>query len=287
MKNKINYLLSLLLLLCLAVSCSSDSIEPVYEPTIEELTTFSVDNNNIFIDNKANLIIDVDAYSAIQVTSTSTNVTITKVDDLNYTISSTEVGSELIYITVIDNAGNQLKGIRRMYFYEHGTKDYNTVEGITIDVDASTKLEDLHGVPDGKTFYTIDDNEYENWYYFSKGFYFTVSKFTNTVIDIYLFGDTWSRTIDSVVYTGSVYPYELDGLSTFNSENGLLMDEIVEKYGERESEYEYTSSRLKYYLYTTNLNDNLNNTQYSYFFFYSDDNLDEYTNQKIYLIHIS
>lgn len=281
-----NYFSTFLVVFFLCFSCSGgdDTEEPEKEITISELTTFSVDRIHQFISNQANLIIDVDDYSTIQVTSNNNNVVITKIDDLNYKITSTEVGSELISITVIDDKGNQLKGDRRLYFYEHGTRNYNTVEGIKIDTDTSISIFNLHGEPEGKTTSTTTGNTpitYEYWYYFSKGFYFIVNKSSDTVIAMRIYGTTWSRTIDDIVKSGSFYPYEIDGLSKLNSTNGLLMDEIIQKYGEpnTKSASSSTLSTLKWYTYN-DLSNSIPSNQYGYFYFFADD-IDNYSNKRV------
>lgn len=286
MKN--TYCIKLLFLSALLIiSCdSTEGIEEIeYVPTVGELTTFSVDRNQIFTDSQANLIIDVDSYSEIQVSSNNNDVTITKVDDLNYTITSSVPGTELINITVLKDTGDQLKGVRRMYFHEHGTTDYNTVEGIVIDTDLSSKVLSLHGEPEGKSNYTTTgDNPitYEYWYYFSKGFYFTVHQETGTVVNIKIYtGYNWIRTIDNVPHTGSLYPYGIDGFSKQNTTENILMDNIIEKYGEPESKNESSSSTstLKWYVYN-DLNTAVSGTQKAVFYFFSSD-VNDYTNKTV------
>lgn len=290
MKNY-KYLFTFFLATFLFTSCTEEAIEePEEEITSGELTTFSIDKNNLFISENANLLIyNTDDYPNVQVSSTNSNVTITKVDELNYTISSSEAGSELITITVFDEKGNQLSALRRLYFYEHGTKDYKTVEGIVIDTDKTPKLISLHGEPEAKSSYTTTgDNPitFEYWYYFSKGFYVGIHQQTETVVFTKLYiGINWTRTIDNIRYTGSLYPHEIDGFNKQNSPEGIVVDDIIKKHGEPDSKNASSSlsSTLKWYQYN-DINSAIAGPQYALFHFYSSDIND--TNKKIAFIVI-
>lgn len=286
MKNY-NYLFTVLLSSFLFISCSEGTINDLEETTNGELTSFSVDKNSLFIEEKANLFIDkIEGYPTVEISSSNTNITITKVDEKNYTISSSEAGSALITITALDEKGNQLKGLRRLYFYEHGTTDYQTIEGISIDIDKTTKVLSLHGEPEGKTSFTSGQFEFEYWFYFSKGFRFKVLKSSNTVAGITLFNSTWSMQIDAVINTGSIYPHPIDGMSSLENENGLMMDEVVKKYGTPNGNglSSDSTSNLKWYIYNI-LNKNDANIRYAYFHFRSDD-MDEYTDKNVLYVHI-
>lgn len=284
-KHYFHYLLFLSTVLFVSCSSNDSDILDEYEPSIGELTGFNIDNNNIFTDDLANLTIDATSYSKIEVSSNSSNVVITKVDDLKYKISSSVAGSELINITVTADNGDQLIGNRRMYFYDHGTKDYNTVEGIVIDTDLSSKVLLLHGEPEGKSNNTTTgDNPitYEYWYYFSKGFWFTVHQETGTVVNIKIYtGYHWTRTIDDIPYTGLLYPYEIDGFSNHNNTEDLLMDTIIEKYGEPDSKYPNSNaaSTLKRYIYD-DINSAVSGTQIAVFYFFSND-VNDYTGKTV------
>ncbi|MEP1488311.1 MAG: hypothetical protein ABJK28_07775 [Algibacter sp.] len=288
-----NYLLITLFLTLLYTSCSDDD-HAVYVSDIEnEFTAFNVDNNDQFTGNIANLIINDGGYSNIQVipvdsTDMTLSVSINKIDDLNYTISSTEEGNQLVQITATDASGNELTGYRRMFFHEHGTTDYNTVEGIVIGFDLNRKLTALHGEPEAieiraSTTETTVNNEgetitryirgTETWYYFSKGFDITIDSRSESIIGMSLFGIEGTVLKDDVSYDIVPYAYGVDGLSSFNTSEGLLMDEVIEKYGEPNKKKEGTTTHVYEY-------DNV-------FFLFSSDNVDEYAGKKVSSIFMS
>lgn len=80
MKNY-NYLFTIFLSSFLFISCSEDAIEGLEEKiTTGELTSFSVDKNNLFTDENANLLIyNTEDYPTVQVTSSSTDKTVSYV----------------------------------------------------------------------------------------------------------------------------------------------------------------------------------------------------------------
>ncbi|WP_299670088.1 hypothetical protein [uncultured Polaribacter sp.] len=291
----INYSLFVLFLTFLCTSCFENEYETYVSNIENEFTAFNVDNNYKFTSDEANLVIEAGNYSDIQVTlaDETTNpsvsidrdvISLIKIDDFNYTISSPEAGEQLIIITVVDASGNEFIGYRRMFFYEHGTTDFNTVEGVQLNFDFNKKLIALHGEPELLEEYqvtitseSIDDagntvtetriEDRERWYYFSKGFVFNYNPLTEHFYTITLYGENWLRNIDDVNYNGEIYPYQIDGLSSFNSATGLLMDEVVEKYGE--PIYKSDGTTLQLYQY-----DNAT-------FTFLSDNADDYLGKKV------
>jgi hypothetical protein len=278
------YLLALPTFIFLLFSCSEEATEEMI--TTDELTNINIDKTYLFIDETANLLIyNIEDYPITQVTSVNPNITITKVNSLNYKISSSETGIELITITALDEKGNKLISSRRLNFYKHGTDDYNTVEGITIDSDSKSRVLSIHGEPEAKSSYTTtgeNPTTYDNWYYFSKGFYFTIRQETDIVAGINIFpGLNPKRTIDNTPYTGSLYPYEIDGFNKPSATEGMLMDAIIEKYGEPDSKNASSNinSTLKRYVYE-DLNNSVSGKQIAVFYFYSSD-VNDYENKAV------
>lgn len=105
----------------------------------------------------------------------------------------------------------------------------------------------------------LSRNNSERWYYFSKGFHFDVysnetsvlTPLQEAVYSITVYSDDWSKTIDGVTYNGEIYPYEyvnddglilskIDDLSPFTTTEGLLIEDVIEKYGESDSDIDGT-----------------------------------------------
>lgn len=292
-----NYLLITLFLTFSLISCSEDE-NPLYVSDVEnKFTAFSVDNNYQFADDTINLIVE-EGYSNIEVVpvdsmATTDFILINEIDDLNYTISLTEEieANELIRIKATDTDGNEFTGYSRIFFHEHGTKDdFVTVEGIVIGTDTHRKITALHGEPediyiretsietnvnedgDQETVYT---QGIEIWNYFSKGLTFTIDSRTEKVTDILVYGIEGTILRDDVSYDVVPYAYELDeGLSKFDTSEGVLMDEIIAKYGDG---YEAIEGSNTNHIYAY---DNL-------IFTFSSDNVDEYQGKRVLRVAVS
>lgn len=144
-------------------------------------------------------------------------------------------------------------------FYEHGVKDFNTAEGIKVNVDSSTKLLSLLGTPESKLDTSTGTSEY--WVYNTKGLVFTIIKGSSIVDQIELF---------------STYPYEIGNNWKINS--ATTMDMVVTLLGLPSAKsssttsltnrsYQYTTQRIVFF-FQSDSEDNYNSKKITYFILY-------------------
>ncbi|MFM9825675.1 hypothetical protein [Flavobacterium sp.] len=265
LSNKIYFtFLPLCLVILLSISCSSDN----KDPTIL-FTSLKANKEFVFTEDPIVLSIDGTGYTTISVTSTNPAISITKATSTSYEIKSTVATTAYIYVELTNNANKEFKYIT-LNFYEHGVKDYTTVEGIKVNYDGSAKVLALLGEPDKKLDSSTGTLEY--WNYGSKGLNLTIIKSSSVVESISILSSNFIYTNSSNVQTNYTnYPYEIGNSWKINN-SSTTMDMIVSKLGLPTIKGTSTTSlTLRYYQYST---------QKLIFRFYSDSE-DNYTGKKI------
>lgn len=261
LKNRIPTILTLCLIMLFA-SCSSDE-----DPAIV-FTSLDANKTDVYIDEAITLNINGSGYKDANLVTTNDKIKITKVTNTIYEISSTEATSAKIHVILSNNTYKNTKNID-LTFAEHGVKNYDTVEGIKVNVDLSSKVLSLLGEPDSKTNSTDGLSEY--WRYASKGIMFTITKSNSIVNQVDLFSSNYYYTNSAnilVSYTN--YPHEIGNGWKINSTT--TMDMVVTLLGVptlKSTSVSSTTNRM--YLYST---------QKLVFRFYSDSE-DNYTGKKI------
>ncbi|WP_139957659.1 hypothetical protein [Flavicella sediminum] len=152
-----NYFSAILLFLTIHISCTADHDLKYESPTENLFTDFTIDNNVQFTHTAINLSIESSNYETIEVTFVDqigvpytppktepedgesledlANVfipSITKIDDLNYSISGTKLRPDeflytssvefLVQIKVTDTSGKERIGARKIYFQQDDTE---------------------------------------------------------------------------------------------------------------------------------------------------------------------
>lgn len=262
LKNGTSTILTLCLVMLLA-SCSSDEKDPAVV-----FTSLDATKTLTFIEEPIILNLTGSGYKDINLTTSNTKIKITKVASLIYEISSTEATSAKIYAELSNNTYKETKNID-LAFVEHGVKNLNTVEGIKVNVDLSTKVLSLLGEPDTKS--TSTDGLSEYWRYASKGLGLTVIKSSTIIDQIDMLSSYYYYTNSAntqISYTN--YPYVIGSNWKINSTT--TMDLVVAQLGTPSLKSTSTTSTTnRAYLYST---------QKIVFRFYSDSEND-YTGKKI------
>lgn len=264
-KSIFNSILSLSLVVFFLASCSADDKDPAVVFT-------SLDANKTETYTEGTIILNLagTGYTDIIATSSNTTIKITKVASTIFEITSAKATQALVFVELKNNTNHEIKSIT-LNFYEHGVKDLNTVEGIKVNVDLSTKVTSLLGEPDIKTASTDGLSEY--WRYASKGIMFTIIKSSLIVNQIDLFSSNYFFTNSAnlqVSYTN--YPYEIGNGWKINS--STTMEMVVAQFGTPTIKGTSTTSTTnRFYQYSN---------QKIVFRFYSDSE-DNYTGKKIIL----
>jgi len=233
------YFLSILIL----SSCSEETdVDPVVFSGIE------VSQNFAFIEDVVVLNINASGYGEIELTSTSSEiVSITSVGDGIYEVSATEPVSVTIYVDLKDKNGDATRGFKtaNVTFYEHGVKNFDTVEGIKMDRDRRGKVISLLGEPDYIS--VSSDSIYEDLYYFNLGVVFYLKN--NKVGYAILHDSKFWRIIDGVKTYYTDYPYELP----YGWKIGqITMDTVIKTLGAPDKMVNISdSNNLNYFHYTT------------------------------------
>lgn len=245
-------------------SCSTDDKDPAIV-----FTSLEANKTQTYIESAITLNFSGTGYSDISVTSTNTAVKITKTSSTSYEISSTIATSANIVVALKNNSYNESKNIT-LNFYEHGIKNFNTVEGIKVDVDLSSKITTLLGEAENKTNSTDGLTEY--WYYYTKGISFSITKLSSIVNQIDLYSSNYYYVNSANTQTSYTnYPYEIGNSWKINNST-TTMDMIVTQLGIPNTKgTSTTSSTNRYYQYSA---------QNIVFRFYSDSE-DNYTGKKI------
>ncbi|NJB83334.1 Maf family protein [Wenyingzhuangia aestuarii] len=269
--KKIAYLFATALL-CVVFSCSEDTqIEENPEETLlvttEEIkvNTILLNKNELFVKDVATLDINTNNVDVIEVKSTASALSIVKISSTSYQISSNEVLSAPITIT-LKNKAETINEVLSIKFNKHGTEDFLTFEGITLDDDTSGRIKQLHGEPG--LVYSYETKEtvngitttylYEDWFYFDKGFVFSLlagTKGGNTTLngwihEVYIYIEPTNFNLNGTIYPMDPYSY-LDNLGQLSSNNSITMDKVIEIFGTptTKSSYNNETSSIRYYQY--------------------------------------
>ncbi|NJB84052.1 hypothetical protein [Wenyingzhuangia aestuarii] len=273
--KKLKNLFKISLIITLLISCSKDN--DISSNANKIIYDISINKQNSFIDGEISLTFKTNSYESITVTTDEPNITITQSSDNAYQFSSSQASSGIIEITSNQDNTTQKDQVF-VNFLEHGT-NYKTTEGVEIDEDNIYKIFLIHGEPEGKSSFTntttnqntgvTTSTTYNYWYYFSKGFYFTSLNSNNTVISVRLMAKDWTATIENETSKNGVpFSYDIDGLGSFTNTGGILMQDVVNKYGEPNViTSEGSNITYKY----NDLNSAISGNQFAYFYFESDD----------------
>lgn len=242
-KNITTSILTLCLIGLLSVSCSSSDETPEPDPTVE-FTKFDVSKTDAFIEDKILIEFEGNGYTDLVITSDNPAVTITKKAATTFELSSATSANAYIYVALNNKTKKASKGIN-ISFNEHGTKDFNTVEGIKKDVDNSSKVLTLLGEPDQKAD-SSSDPTLEIWTYGTKGLAFFVIKSTTIVKQINMYSSYYDYKT-STAFTN--YPYTIGNGWKINND-ATTMDMIVNELGTPSSKStSATSSTNRGYTY--------------------------------------
>jgi PBP1b-binding outer membrane lipoprotein LpoB len=264
LKNGTSTILTLCLVMLLA-SCSSDEKDPAVV-----FTSLDATKTLTFIEEPITLNLTGSGYKDINLTTSNTKIKITKVASLIYEISSTEATSAKIYAELSNNTYKETKNID-LAFVEHGVKNFNTVEGIRVNIDKSSKVLSLLGEPNQKSTSTSGLIEY--WTYSSKGVLVAITKGTSVVNNINIYSSNYFILLENgtkLYYTN--YPYEIGNGWKINNVN-TTMDMVITKLGAATEKISSSdpASTLRTYIFTS---------QNLYVSFYGN-TIDDYTGKTI------
>jgi len=278
--KKLNYLLKTFLLLTLIVSCSEDDA-PVIDGPNRNISNIVLNKQNSFVGEDIALTFDASNYESITVTSDDSNISITLISETSYTITSTKALAG--YVDIATTIGEETE-IDQVYvtFTEHGTTDYQTIEGITIGESNINNLKLLLGEAEAKTDYSVSNtNEetgdvtittYEIWHYLSRGLSFLIREGIQDVVSVRILGTSWGIEVDGEIKPGVPYPYEIGNLGNFSNADGILMDDVIAEFGALADENKSISEesvnvRYNYPLITETINGD---------FYFTSDDIDDY-----------
>lgn len=233
-KNSISIVITLCFVALFSVSCSSD--EEKDQAVV--FTSLDANKKDVYVEGTITINVAGTGYSDIAVTSSNTTVKIIKLASTVYEISSTVATSAKVYVELKNNTYQETKNIT-LNFYEHGVKDFNTVEGIKVNVDKSTKVLSLLGEPTGKKYST--DGLLEFWSYHSKGVLFVIFKSTSIVENINVNSSNFYDILENstkVYYTN--YQYEIGNGWKINTPS-TTMDAVIAKFGPPSNKYSSTT----------------------------------------------
>lgn len=287
--KKTLFILKTCLLAIFLSACTDD--ESIDSNSSKMISDISIDKQYAFIDDEINLTFQSIEYDEISVTSTEADIIITSSSETSYAISANSEVSATIDITSTIDTISEVNQVF-VNFLEHGV-DYKIVEGISMDIDNIYKMKLIHGEPEGQSTTTITNInattgdttyvDYDYNYYFSKGLSFMSLPTNNIVISTILYGDNWSiESSDGTINDGDIFPYDIDGLGTFTSTEGILMQDVVTKYGDP-NDISIVGSAVTYKY--NDLNSSITGNQFGYFTFNSEDEND-YTDKKVTAIRV-
>lgn len=221
-----NSILAVSLSLLMLTSCSSDKVDPDVV-----FSNLKASKTKAYIEETIILDIEGTGYSKINVTTTNPSVTITKIAATSYEIAASKATSASIKVELTNDSKIGTKS-QTLDFYEHGVSNFNTVEGIKVDVSTSELAKTLLGEPDYKNEFTSSTSvEYESWKYLSKGIELTVLKSNGIVTVINLFGNNYYYTnSDNVKKYYTNYPYEIGNGWKIN-DSATTMDMVISSLG--------------------------------------------------------
>ncbi|MEC3908095.1 hypothetical protein VOI54_13770 [Tamlana sp. 2201CG12-4] len=216
----IKYLLKPFFLLLLFNSCGSMK-------TFEEL---NIDKEHVFVDDGIVIKTKKGRCSKISITSDNPDIRVLKKSNCYYYVSSLKESTGEISITFNRKKNNSISKTSVVNFYEHGTKDFATVEGLKIDYDTTEKALTLLGSPEW--IYKNKKTKKESWFYYSKGLAIYTENDSKTIGAIRAYCTSWN--IDNVKDSnGKAYPYQIYNIGDFSSENEIFnMNNVINSLGE-------------------------------------------------------
>lgn len=196
-------ILPLLLIIILFISCKEESIDNPIE--IEEITT---SKNIAFTEDNITLSIEGSGFDETTATTTNPNISIDKIDNSTFQISSTKNSKATISFTFSSGDFSEEEEIN-IQFVEHGVLNFNTVEGITPHTDSTDEILEILGEPDYKVS-ANDEKTIEFWDYTSLGLRFYITTSTSKVQTIRLYAQEFTRQhLPLNHYTSGTYPYKI------------------------------------------------------------------------------
>lgn len=260
-KSAASTILTLCLVSVFSVSCSSDDSPEPADPEVA-FTKFDVSKTDVFTGDKILIEFEGNGYTETALTSDNPAVTITKKAATVYELSSTTGSNAYIYVALNNKTKKASKGVN-ISFNEHGVKDFNTVEGIKIDIDKSPKVISLLGEPDLKT--DSADGLREYWTYGSKGLSIIVVKKTTIVEQIDVLSSNYYYTKNNVQTSYTTYPYEIGNGWKINNTSST-MDLVVAQLGilytkstsvssPTNRSYQYTNKQIVFNFYSNSEDD--------------------------------
>lgn len=266
LKKVTTTLLTLFIATLLSTSCSSDD----EKDPIVVFTSLSANKTDAFIEETIVLNLEGTGFTDANLASSNTSVKITKVSSTIYEITSSVATTTNIYVSLSNNTYKEHKNIS-LNFCEHGVKNFNTVEGIRVNIDKSSKVLSLLGEPNQKSTSTTGLIEY--WTYSSKGILVAITKGTSVVNNINIYSSNYFIMLENgskLNYTN--YPYEIGNGWKINNVN-TTMDMVIAKLGAATEKISSSdpASTLRTYIFTS---------QNLYVSFYSN-TIDDYAGKTI------
>lgn len=245
-KKAASTLLTLFIATILSTSCSSDEEK---DPAVV-FTSLNANKTDVFIEEIIVLNLEGTGFTDVNLASSNTSVKITKVSSTIYEISSTVAATTNIYVALSNNTYKEHKSIS-LNFHEHGIKNFNTVEGIRVNIDKSSKVLSLLGEPNQKSTSTSGLIEY--WTYSSKGIFVAITKGTSVVNNINIYSSNYFILLENgtkLYYTN--YPYEIGNGWKINNVN-TTMDMVITKLGAATEKISSSdpASTLRTYIFTS------------------------------------
>lgn len=265
--KKLNYALLVTMTVIIFSSCSSSDKDA--DVVFSSITT---NKKDVFIEEPIVVSLEGTGFTETNLTTTNSKVTIKRVTNTAFEVSSTEATACKLYAELKNGSNTQFKYVD-LYFYQHGILNFKTTEGITVNTDTSDKILRLLGEPEIKTELT-GTTPAEKWEYPSKGFGFIVIKSSKLVTVSYVYSSYFyallSDGVTKVTYTK--YPYEIG--NGWALDNVLYtMTNVINKLGTDYIKASSTTTTLRNYKMSVD-------NQKVYFYFYSDSE-DDFSGKKI------
>jgi hypothetical protein len=267
LKKVTTALFTLFITLIISTSCSSeDEKDPIVE-----FTSLNATKTEAFIEEAIILNLEGTGFTEVNLVSSNTSVKIIKVSSTIYQISSSAATNTTIYATLSNKTYKANKNIS-LNFYEHGVKNFKTVEGITVDTDKSAKVITLLGEPDAKI--TSTDGLSEYWNYHAKGLSFIIIKSSTIVNQADLYSSYYYFTNSANIKISFInYPYEIGNGWKIN--NTTTMDAVITQLGTPSLKnnndvnilYQYSAQRIAFRFYSDS-QDNYTGKKINYFSVY-------------------
>lgn len=235
--------------------------------------TFRLENPYAFINDKIKLTTN-NNYKEVFIESENPNIEIEHIDKNNFYISSKNAVSDKITLKLSDKKTTEYKQLE-VHFYDHGTKDLETIEGIKLK-DPSEKLLKLLGKPN-----KINEGiKNQSWFYQDGEISFEINNTTQEVKRINIFGFLKSYQINNEsTLNYNKYKYNIADLGNFNHPDGIIMDTVVDKYGIPNIKKFNEGNKVEWYTYF------LDNKKL--IFHFSSDDINDYYGKKITFIAVS